>query len=172
MPAKIVIIAAVAANRVIGSRGGMPWKLSTDLKRFKALTIGKPVIMGRKTFETIGRPLAGRTNIVVTTDPSYDRQDVVRAASVEEAVEYANRIAAADGIDEICIIGGGQIYEAAYSLADRLYVTHVDAAPDGDTFFPLIDNDWSIVHSEDIAAGGRDSSATRFVIYEREPDKT
>ncbi|NYE02838.1 dihydrofolate reductase [Kineosphaera limosa] len=131
---EVVLVAAVAANGVIGADGGMPWHLPEDLRRFKALTMGHPMVMGRKTFEAIGRPLPGRRTIVVTRDRSWRHEGVESALDLGAALE----LAATDGVP-IAVVGGGQIYTQAMPVATRLEVTHIDAAPDGDTFFPAID---------------------------------
>lgn len=133
---RIALIAALAANRVIGRDNKMPWHLPEDLKRFKTLTLGHPVIMGRKTFESLGKPLPGRQNIVISRGGFSPPQGVVTVSSLEEAVEVAG---AAPGADEIFVIGGGQIYEAALPLADRLYLTILADAVEGDAFFPAWD---------------------------------
>lgn len=166
----VSIMVAVAENGVIGRDGGLPWRLSSDLKRFKALTIGKPVVMGRKTFESIGKALPGRHCLVVTRDRSFRADGVDTAASLDEAIRLATVRArcAPGGADAVCVIGGGEIYRQAMPLADRLYVTHVLAAPDGDTTFPPIDPAiWETVSSEDHPAGDKDSHPTRFVVYAR-----
>lgn len=165
----IVIHVAIADNGVIGRDGGLPWKLSTDLKRFKAQTIGRPVIMGRKTYESIGRPLPGRMNIVVTRDRNWRAEGVETVASLDDAVALATaRARCTPGVDEIAIIGGGEIYAQALPRADRLHVTHVHAAPEGDTVFPAIEPSvWQAGDCEDVPAGERDSHATRFCIYRR-----
>ncbi|ODT17465.1 MAG: diacylglycerol kinase [Kaistia sp. SCN 65-12] len=162
MTARLSIIAAVAENGVIGRDGDMPWKLSTDLKRFKAITTGKPVVMGRKTFVSIGRPLPNRLNIVVTRDGAFAADGVTVVADLDAA------IAAAGTAEEVMVVGGGEIYRAFMARAERLYITHVAAAPDGDTRFPPIDPAvWDVISSEDVPAGPVDSAATRFVIYAR-----
>ena len=164
---EIALVVAVAANGVIGRDGAMPWRLSTDLKRFKALTLGKPVIMGRKTYSAIGKALPQRTNIVVTRDPAFRPSDALVAGSVEEAIAIGRWEAAVNG-GEICVIGGGQIYAQALPLADRVHLTYVDSRPDGDTRFPDIDAaDWRIEHEETVPAGEKDSAATRYVVYRR-----
>ena len=129
----ISLIVAASTNNVIGNDGELPWRLSDDLKRFKAVTMGKPIVMGRKTFESIGRPLPGRQNIVISRQDGFaaDGCDVVQ--SIEEAVEVA---AAAE---EIMVIGGSQIYAAFLPLADRIYLTRVHAEVEGDAFFPSLD---------------------------------
>lgn len=165
---RVAIIAAVAENGVIGSDGDMPWRLSTDLKRFKQITMGKPVIMGRRTFQTLGKPLPGRTNIVVTRDPSFRADGVVTAGDLPAALAAASDAAGRAGSDEVFVIGGGQIYAAAIDRADRLYITHVDAQPAGDTHFPPIDpGKWRQLSSEPVPAGDKDSAATTYTVYER-----
>ncbi len=164
----IVIVVAVAENGVIGRAGAMPWRLSTDLKRFKALTLGKPMIMGRKTFASIGGALPGRTTIVVTRSKDFAVDGVLIAHDLGEAFRLATGVARQSGADEIIVAGGGDIYAQALAIADRLHVTHVHAAPEGDTNFPAIDPAvWRISASEDVSAGEKDSVATRYVVYER-----
>lgn len=162
---RIGLYAAVAENGVIGRDGDMPWHLSTDLKRFKATTMGKPVVMGRKTWESIGRPLPGRLNIVITRRQDFRPDGARVVSSLQEAIELARR--EGEG-DEIAVIGGGEIYAQAIAHADLLHVTHVDAAVEGDTRFPSIDPAiWTPISSEQIPAGERDSYPTRHVIYAR-----
>ncbi|MBX3580588.1 MAG: dihydrofolate reductase [Rhizobiaceae bacterium] len=166
----IAIHVAIAGNGVIGREGGLPWKLSTDLKRFKEGTMGKPIIMGRKTWESFPkRPLPGRLNIVVTRDKTYRAEGGETAQSLDDAIHLATiRARCMASVDEICVIGGGQIYAQALPLADRLYVTHVLANIDGDTVFPPIDGAvWHVVSSTDFPSGEKDSHATRYVVYER-----
>jgi dihydrofolate reductase len=165
----IAIYVAIAENGVIGREGGLPWRLSSDLKRFKADTMGKPIIMGRKTWEGIGRPLPGRLNIVVTRDPAFRADGAETVRSLDEAIVLARaRGRCMAGADEICVIGGGEIYRQALPLADRLYVTHVLAEVEGDTRFPEIDSDvWQVVRVIDAAAGEKDSHPTRYTVYER-----
>lgn len=161
---RIALVAAVGINGVIGNAGGLPWRLPSDLKRFKEVTMGKPVIMGRKTHESIGRALPGRRNIVVTRSHGFERNGVERATSLDEAIVMAGE----GGIPEICVIGGGQLYSEALPRADRLYLTHVMAEPDGDTQFPaIVEADWLPVSAEDIVPGPDDSARMRFVIYDR-----
>ena len=165
---RLALVAAVAANGVIGVGNGMPWRLSADLKRFKRLTMGKPVIMGRKTFETIGKPLAGRTNIVVSRQAGFAPDGVTVAPSLEAAVVVATEKARADGDDEVMVIGGGEIYAGVIGLADRLYITHVEASPAGDTRFPAIDPAvWRAAEAARLPTSDKDSAATTFVVYER-----
>jgi dihydrofolate reductase len=158
----ISIIVAASANNVIGARGDLPWRLSDDLKRFKAITMGKPIVMGRKTWESIGRALPGRQNIVITRRQSFvaDGCDVVN--SVDEA------LSAAGDVGEIVVIGGSQVYELFLPAAQRLYLTRVHADVDGDAFFPAIDEDeWQLVSEEMHAADERNEFDCSFRIYER-----
>jgi dihydrofolate reductase len=167
--ARLSLIAAVARNGVIGNGGQMPWRLRTDMLRFKAITLGKPVIMGRKTFESLGKPLAGRTNIVVTSRRLAAPEGVIVVPTIEAAVAAA-AARSADG--EAMVIGGGEIYAATIHRADRLYITHVEAAPDGDTRFPEIDPAlWQAVSEEIVPAGENDSATTIFTIYQRRSRK-
>ena len=161
----VSIIAAVAENGVIGAAGAMPWRLSTDMKRFKRLTMGKPVVMGRKTFDSIGKPLPGRHTIVVTRQDRLGVDGVEIAGSLSSALAMAGR-SAADG--EVFVAGGGEIYADAIGIADRLYITFVAARPQGEVYFPTIDrHEWKEISSEPYPAGERDSAPTRFVVYER-----
>jgi dihydrofolate reductase len=166
----LAIFAAVSRNGVIGRDGDMPWRLSTDLKRFKAMTLGKPVVVGRKTLESFGgKPLPGRPHVVVTRDVSRSINGVQLAGSVEAAIEKAQEIAAETGAEEIAVIGGGEIYRQVMDIADRLYVTHVETdIADGDTLFPAIDPDaFEIVSEEAFPAGEKDSFPTRYAVYRR-----
>lgn len=167
---RVSLIAAVAANGVIGHGSGMPWRLSSDIKRFKALTMGKPVVVGRKTFETFGKPLPGRTNIVVTRQGDYRplTGDALVVTSLDQALSRARAVAEESGADEVMILGGGEIYAATIGQADRLYITHVEALPAGNTVFPAIDPAvWQAVSREALPAGEQDSAATVFTVYER-----
>lgn len=165
----VAIYVAIAENGVIGRDGGLPWRLSSDLKRFKADTMGKPIIMGRKTYEGIGRPLPGRLNIVVTRDKAWRDEGVEVVHSLDEAIRLAKvRGRCMAGADEICVIGGGEIYTQTLPLADRLHVTHILGPVDGDAHFPPIDPAlWRTVRSQDVPAGEKDSHATRYSVYER-----
>ena len=158
----ISIIVAASTNNVIGVRGELPWRLRDDLRRFKQLTMGKPVVMGRLTWESIGRPLPGRQNIVITRQPAFaaDGCDVV--SSPAAALEVAG------DAPEIMIIGGSQVYELFLPKAGRLYVTRVDAEIDGDAFFPDIDeSDWALRDVESHEADPDNDYAFEFRIYER-----
>jgi len=163
----IALVVAVAQNGVIGMDGAMPWHLSTDLKRFKRDTMGKPVIMGRRTFESIGKALPGRLNIVISRS-DFVADDVVHATSIEAAFFLADGWAKENGAEEICVIGGGQIYQEAIDRAAKLYVTHVMAEPDGDTQFPEINaSAWEPIEREEIHKGEKDTAETLYVVYQR-----
>lgn len=165
---KLVFHYAVADNGVIGMDNDMPWHISTDLKRFRAMTMGKPLIMGRRTFQSIGRPLPGRTNIVVTRDEEFTAEGIVPVASLEAALDRARAQALQDGVNEIAVVGGGAIYNALWEQADILYVTHVHAKPDGDTFIPAIDDAiWDQQSLEAVPQGERDSAPVSFAVYQR-----
>ncbi len=143
---KISLIVAMASNRTIGLNGQMPWHLSADLKRFKQITMGHPIIMGRLTFDAIGRPLSGRTNIIVSRNLSYQREGCVIVDSIEAAINHGCRLA-----DEVFVIGGAMLYEATLPMADTLYITQINQAFDGDTFFPDFDRKhWAEVEREDV----------------------
>ena len=168
MSAPVALIAAVAENGVIGADGAIPWRLPTDFAFFKRMTLGKPLIMGRKTFESIGRPLPGRTNIVVSRQRGYQPDGVIVIDTLDAALDHAQTIAVADRVDEVMIGGGAQIYREAMGLADRLYITRVALAPDGDTRFPLIDEKvWEVEAEPEVLRTERDSVDFRVVIYRR-----
>ena len=156
----VTIVAAVARNGVIGVDGGLPWRLPDDLRRFKALTLGHVLVMGRKTYESIGHPLPGRTTVVVTRSGQWDSgSDEVRvAAGVPEAIAVAEAID-----DEVFVVGGAQVYAAALPLTDRLELTLVDAEPEGDTTFPDVDwEDWLELRREE-------GDGVAYVTYGRRP---
>ena len=168
---KIAMIAAVGENGAVGAEGKLPWHLPTDFAFYKATTMGKPLIMGRKTFESIGKPLPGRTNIVVTHQEAYAPAGVEVFPGLGAAIARAKEVARADGVDEIFINGGGEIYRQAMPVAERLYITHVEASPQSDTVFPQIDPEqWEVTDRNDIVAGERDSAKFRIRIYERTID--
>ena len=165
---QIVLIAAVADNGVIGRGGTMPWRLKSDMRRFRALTMGKPVVMGRKTYESTHiKPLPGRTNIVVTRDKTFTAPGVLVARSVETALETARGDALRRGTD-IMVIGGAEIYAQAMPLAGRLEFTHIHMTPEGDSFFPAIDPAvWREAAREAYPAGPDDDAAYDFVSYRK-----
>ena len=158
------LIVAMTGSGVIGRGGGLPWRLSADLKRFKALTMGHHIIMGRKTFESLGRVLPGRTTIVVTRQTGYSAgAGVLVGASLPEAV------ALAAGDEEPFVIGGGEIFGEALVMASKLYVTWVEAEVEGDTFFPAVDwGQWREIRSERWGMDEKNEYGTRFCVYERE----
>lgn len=160
---RISLIVAAATNRVIGRRGRLPWKIPADMKFFKETTMGKPIIMGRKTYQSIGVALPGRTNIVVTNNPTIQNPEIKKAKSVHEAL----RMAREEGGAEVMIIGGGQIYSATLPIADRVYLTEVHHDYEGDAWFPHLDkNLWTEVAREDFTAEG-DTPAYSFVTLDR-----
>jgi dihydrofolate reductase len=165
---EVVLIAAVADNGVIGAGGAIPWRLKSDMQRFKALTTGKPVVMGRKTFASIGRPLAGRTNIVVTRDRSFRKPGLVVTTSFTDARAVARGDALRRSAGDIAVIGGAEIYAQWMACADRLEITEVHARPDGDTYFAAFDSaDWEEVARVRNPAGPDDSADFSYVTYRR-----
>jgi dihydrofolate reductase len=165
---QIVLIVAVAENGVIGAHGAIPWRLKSDMQRFKALTTGKPVVMGRKTFLSLRRPLPGRTNIVVTRDPDFRAAGAVVANSFADARAIASGDALRRSGTEIAIIGGAEIYTQWMPFADRLEITEVHARPEGDTRFATIDaGDWEEVTRVRNPAGPDDSADFSYVTYRR-----
>jgi dihydrofolate reductase len=168
MTVPIAMIAGVARNSVIGANGGIPWKIPSDMAFFKRMTMGKPIVMGRKQYETVGRPLPGRTNIVVTRQEGYGPEGVVVVHSLDAGLEAAQKVAAAEGASEVMVIGGGDIYAQAMARADRLYISHVDLAPEGDVRFPPIDPTvWRVVDEPEVPSSERDSASFRVRVYER-----
>lgn len=164
----VALIVARGDNGVIGREGGLPWHLSGDLKFFKAQTLGKPVVMGRKTFQSIGRPLPGRPNLVVTRDPQFRAEGVEIFPDVAAALARAQALAAQGGAEEIMVIGGGQIYELMLPLARRVYLTEVHASPEGDTRFPALDAaEWKEVRRDPPVSGGEGQPDFSIVVLER-----
>ena len=165
---EVVLIVAVADNGVIGADGAIPWRLKSDMQRFKAMTIGKPVVMGRKTFMSLRRPLPGRTNIVVTRDAGFRGTGAVVTTSFADARAVALGDALRRSVTEIAVIGGAEIYAQWMPCADRLEVTEVHARPDGDTHFAAIDPaQWQEVARVQNPAGPDDSAAFSYVTYRR-----
>jgi dihydrofolate reductase len=165
---EIVLIAAIAANGVIGRGNTLPWRLKSDLQHFRALTMGRPVVLGRKTFGSIGKPLPGRTIIVVSRDPSFAAPGIVVAPSLAAAFAVARGEAQRRGVDEVFVAGGTAIYSQAMPAATRLAITEVHQAIDGDTRFPPIDADvWQEIAREERAAGPGDAATFAFVTYRR-----
>ena len=162
---------ARARNGVIGREGGLPWRLGADLRRFRALTLGKPVIMGRKTWDSIPRrPLPGRLNIVLSRQPEFEAAGAVVCDNFAEALEMAREQAAEDGQDEICVIGGADLFALALPRAKRIYLTEVEGEPEGDLLMPAPDETgWREVSREVCAAGPDDEYPTVFRVLERAP---
>jgi dihydrofolate reductase len=165
---EIVLIAAVADNGVIGADNTIPWRQKSDMQRLKAITMNKPVVMGRKTFATLKRPLSGRTNIVITRDRGFESPGIVVATSFDAALALAQADALQRGGSDIAILGGAEIYAQFFGIADRLEITEVHATPNGDTRFPTIDRDaWQEVARVRHDAGPDDSAAFSYVTYRR-----
>lgn len=162
---ELVLIAAMDRNHAIGRDNELPWRLPDDLKRFKALTLGKPVLMGRKTAQSLGRALPGRLNLVLTRSGKVPFEGMQAVASLEEA----RRLAIEAGASELCVIGGGEIYALCLPLATRMHLTHVDAVIEGaDAFFPRFDaSQWRVTSSEAHTADERHRFAFDFVDYQR-----
>jgi dihydrofolate reductase len=165
---RISLIAAVAQNRTIGRDGGLPWHLPGDLKHFKALTYGKPVLMGRKTFQSIGRPLPGRPNVVVSRGGMFKPDGVALSASLDNALDNAERMAYEIGADEIIVIGGERIYRDTLPVAGRIYLTEVLCEADGNAYFPELDeNQWSETARENSQRGDGDDYDYNFVTLDK-----
>ena len=159
---KISIIVAAATNNVIGRDGELPWRLPEDLKRFKQLTGGKPVIMGRLTYESIGKPLPNRKNIVLSTRDGLN----IDGCEVVDTLEAAIRLA--DGAEEVMVIGGGAVYAQMLPIADRIYMTRINVTVDGDTFFPeIVGNEWQVVDRVDFPADESRQFGFSFVTLDR-----
>ena len=150
---KCALIVAMAKNQTIGINNTLPWHLPNDLKYFKNVTMAKPIVMGRKTYESIGRPLPGRTNIVITRQSDYQAEGIVVVNSLQQALDKAEEINVIAGHEEVMVIGGAEIYQQALLQADRLYITHVHSEVEGDAFFPDVSwSDWQEFKREDHAA--------------------
>ena len=163
----IGLVVAAADNDVIGRNNALPWDLPADLKHFRRVTMGKPIVMGRRTFESIGRPLPGRSNIVISRDPAYGADGLRVVPSLEAALALAENIALIDGSDELMVIGGAQIYGLALPLAARLHLTRVHVTPEGDAKLPTIDwAQWREV-SREAHAATNDAPAYTFLEYTR-----
>ena len=155
----IKIIVAMSKNRVIGNNNQLIWKLSSDLKRFKELTTNNPVVMGRKTYESIGRPLPNRRNIIITRNTEYSVEGCEVVSSLEEALLLTN--------NNCFIIGGGEIYKQSMDIADKIYLTLVHKDFEGDTNFPEIGNEWAIIDSKDFESDSKNEYNYSFIEYER-----
>jgi dihydrofolate reductase len=164
----LTLVAAMAENGVIGRDNGLPWRLKSDMVHFRAITMGKPVVMGRKTFLSIGRPLPGRTTIVVSRDGAFAAPGIVVAPSMQAALTVARGDALRRGAESIIVAGGADLYAQTMPLADRLHITYVHRAVDGDVYFPAIDRSvWQETARDEHAAAAGDDAAFAFVIYRR-----
>ena len=164
----IALVVAMARNGVIGRGGGLPWRLSSDLKLFRKLTMGKPLIMGRKTFASLGKPLDGRDNIVVTRDSQFFAEGVLAVHSLHEALALGRDCARARGANELFVIGGADIFREALPLASWIYLTRIDADIPGDVAFPPIDwPEWCVISDEQYEKGARDDFSYRFSVLQR-----
>lgn len=166
---EIVFVVAIAENGVIGAGNAMPWRLKSDMARFKALTIGKPVIMGRKTFESLPRPLPNRTNIVITRDAAYRANGAIVTTSAADAGAVALGDALRRSVTEIAVIGGAEIFRQWLDRADRLEITEVHARPEGDTHFDIDKAEWDEVQRIRHPAGPDDGADFSYVTYRRRP---
>ena len=165
---KVSMIVAVAENGVIGRNNQLPWYLPEDLKYFKRVTMGKPIVMGRKTFESIGKPLPGRVNIIVTRNPNYLAEGIKVVTDIDAAIKLADDIAVLDGSEELMVIGGAQLYADILPSVDRLYLTEVHAEVEGDAFFPVIDKEeWEEIAREKFLAEGPNTYDYSFVVLDR-----
>lgn len=175
MTVPLALVAAIAKNGVIGEANRMPWRLPSDLKRFRAVTLGKPLLMGRKTFQSIGRPLPGRETIILTRDPDFDPfpgsrtpPEVHLAHGLDQALALAQARAGAMGADEIIVAGGSYLYEALLGRAERMHLTFVDLEPQGDVRFPAIDwSDWVEERRVAPAPAPKDEASFAFVDFRR-----
>lgn len=166
------LVCALAQNRTIGRGNQLPWRLPRDLAYFKKITWGHPIVMGRKTFDSIGRPLPGRTNIVVSRQSDWSAEGVTAVNSLSQAMDVAGQAAAASGVAEIMLIGGASLYEQALPIADRLYLTEVHAQVEGDAFFPEFNrSEWVERSREDCPADTGNPFAYSFVVYEKRSER-
>lgn len=158
---KISLIAAMGKNKVIGKNNSLPWHLPADMKRFRELTRNKPIIMGRKTYESIGRPLPDRKNIIITKDKSYRAEGCIIAHSINEA------LSSAEGADEVMIIGGANVYRQFLPIADKIYLTIIGKDFEGDAYFPQYGNEWREVKKEDCKADAQNPHNYSFLVLEK-----
>ena len=170
---KLSLIAAVSDNGVIGRDGQLPWHVPGDLRFFKRVTMGKPVIMGRRTWESIRKPLPGRTNIVVTRQRDYLAEGAEVVGTLEDALTLATQVATRDGVEELMVVGGEELYRLALPVADRLYITEVHVDVQGDARFPTWDRSaWVERRRERMPADDETGTEYSFVVYERAADKS
>lgn len=160
----ISLVVAAASNNAIGKEGQMPWTMPNDMKHFKNVTWGMPVIMGRKTFESLGKPLAGRKNIVITRQDDWKREGTVAVRNIDDALFLAGQTDA----KEVMVIGGGEIYRTFFDKAKRIYLTRIEAEPEADTFFPVIDpKQWTLVSIKNYEADEKNAYNYSFQTWER-----
>ncbi len=160
----ISIVVAMDLESGIGKDGGMPWHLSTDLRRFKQITMGHPVIMGRKTFDAIGKPLPGRKNIIISRNPQFEAPGCFVVESLDKALEVASK----DQDDLICVIGGGQIFTQVLPLTNQLHLTQIHTIANCDVFFPELRwSEWHVLHQEFVPAGKKDQFSSTYYVLER-----
>jgi dihydrofolate reductase len=165
----IALVVAMGENRAIGHGGDLPWRLHSDMRYFRKITMGKPVIMGRLTFRSLPRVLDGRLNIVLTRNPAFEAPNAIMAYNLEEALDVARKAAAKADVDEIMIIGGEDVFRAVLPQVGRIYLTEVHASSHADTYFPELDmGEWREVLRERHAPGPKDDHAFSFVVLERE----
>lgn len=168
MTVPVVIVAAVAENGIIGTNGGLPWRVKSDLKKFRAITMHKPVIMGRKTFEGLGRVLDGRDLVVVTRQADFSAHGAFVVGTLEAALTLGQKLAGGREVNEVCVGGGGEIYREALPIADRIYLTRIKASPQGDTRFPEISPDeWVEVSREELPRSPGDTAEAVHIVYAR-----
>lgn len=165
----LTLVAAVAKNGVIGRDGALPWRLSSDMKRFKAATMGKPVLMGRKTWDSLPRkPLPGRPNLVLSRDPAFRAEGAWSYSKLDAFLSAAAAMAESAGVDEMCVIGGSLLYAETLPLAERIILTEVDLEPEGDAFFPRLDPaQWVEVSREEAPRGENDDASFAVRVLER-----
>ena len=164
----VALVVAMGDNRAIGKGGGLPWRQSSDMRYFRKVTMGKPIVMGRRTFDSLPRVLDGRLNIVLTRDKDFAAPGAVVTHGVEEALALARREAQRTGADEIMVIGGADLFQATLARAGRIYLTEVKASPNADTWFPELGRgEWRELSREDHAPGPKDDHAFSFVVLER-----
>jgi dihydrofolate reductase len=167
---QLTLVAAIADNGVIGQGGGLPWRLRSDMRHFRAATMGKPIVMGRKTWLSIGKPLVGRTNIVVSRNRDFAASGAVVAPDLEVALAVARGDALRRGVDQIIVIGGADLYAQTMARADRLIITRVHMRPEGDVAFPEIDpGGWSEIERSEHPPGPQDAAGFSILVYVRRP---
>jgi dihydrofolate reductase len=164
----VALVLAMAENRAIGRGGDLPWHLRSDMRYFRKITMGKPIVMGRLTFASLGHALDGRVNIVLTRNAAFEAPGAIMAYNLEEALDVARRAAAMAKVDEIMIIGGEDVFREVLPQVDRIYLTEVHASPHADTWFPALDmREWRELSREKHAAGPKDDHDFSFVVLDR-----